>query len=469
MNANNNNHANKEQEQDNGLPTSKRPKIANENNNNNHNKMPQQQEETNDFIASMTFAFLGRQLRQGQLQQNEQQEVAGCECCDEGQQGQLPLSSSLFIPDPILRAIQEHHRRKARRPNQNNNNNNNGANWLFQMPMTPRTQERHLVKRHHHHQQQQQVSVWQWTLPCHAEPLCEYGNTSHRLIWVRQLPPKRVVQAIGTAGWIIGSLAEEQSRETMDWKAGHVYFVPATDPHQAHANRNGSSGAVGWVNSSRRSSSHRTTNSLAANVFADWDDDNVPSRHDDDDRGDDEDNDESSIVLTIAKVPHDALQSFNKTKNGIHITTTNDDSKINDNDDQPQQQQQQRQGDDKDDDWALTIVQCVSLFWSNLQQQQQEQQQNQPAQNNHVQGGGIMTTTITATSKDQNNDNDKNGNTIDNQPAEVPEGPQRTPLFGGVTKTTPPQRQSILVQDQALQLKIKHAMTNGHTADDDDD
>jgi hypothetical protein len=95
------------------------------------------------FLSTMTFAAVETGVR------------GGCDCDDCG-----GFSS---IPPAIVDSIRRYKRLR----------NETG-------PMK-RTQLRELVAR------EGLLSVYRFTMPLEAEPLVEYG-TSHRLVWIRQLP-----------------------------------------------------------------------------------------------------------------------------------------------------------------------------------------------------------------------------------------------------------------------------------------
>mmetsp|Transcript_21549 Transcript_21549/g.44959 ORF Transcript_21549/g.44959 Transcript_21549/m.44959 type:complete len:295 (-) Transcript_21549:268-1152(-) len=196
------------------------------------------------FSSSMTFAS----FQQGELRND-------CECdeCDailfrkqQGGNGDGSVPGQ-FVPDPILKAIQEHKRQKRV----------NGP--------LKRSQGRALNKR------EGQVAIWEWTLPPDSEPLVEYG-TSHRLVWVKRLPRGREVKSIGKG--IIGSGSEEQSRPSTNWRQDGIYLVPSNKGK-----------AVGWANSD--SSSQNGSDS-----------------------GDKDDGSDAAtpITLTIAKIPPPSLE-----------------------------------------------------------------------------------------------------------------------------------------------------------------
>lgn len=91
-----------------------------------------------------------------------------------------------------------------------------------------RSQSRSLIKR------EGSITVYDYHLPLNvSEPLVEFGN-SHRIIWVKHLSRHSRLYNLGTG--IIGSSAEEESRQGLEWEEGNVYFTPS----------NGGK-AVGWV------------------------------------------------------------------------------------------------------------------------------------------------------------------------------------------------------------------------------
>lgn len=168
----------------------------------------------NAFLSSMTFAS-------GTVTRN-------CDCDECG-----------LIPIPIANAIRQHKRRRN--------------------TTLTRTQDRSLVAR------ADDLSVWKLTMPLHAEPLVEFGN-SHRIVLIDTLSSVSIAQkqlgkycttfmsrqckftilawflqrsslmSIGKG--IIGSSDEENSRTKVDWKEGMAYLVPP----------NGGK-ALGWVHS----------------------------------------------------------------------------------------------------------------------------------------------------------------------------------------------------------------------------
>jgi hypothetical protein len=173
------------------------------------------------FVESMTFAK--RQRRPGTTSNG---------CCDCDECGSSRQPSSLMIPPPIRLAIQQHKRIKRE------TTQDGGGGSLM-----TRTQVRTLVRRWNCAMESSSsvctAAVWQWFLPCGAEPLTEFGNASvHRLLWVARLPPHTLVSHVGPNG-IIGSQMEEQGRIMMnDWHQGGVYYlVPSSVPGRA----------VGWV------------------------------------------------------------------------------------------------------------------------------------------------------------------------------------------------------------------------------
>jgi hypothetical protein len=175
------------------------------------------------FVESMTFAK--RQRRPGTTSN-------GCDC-DECGSSRSPLSSSAMIPPSIRLAIQQHKRIKR----ETTQGGGGGGSLMT------RTQVRTLVRRWNCTMESSSsvctVALWQWFLPCGAEPLTEFGNASvHRLIWVARLPPHTLVSHVGPNG-IIGSQMEEQGRIVMnDWHQGGVYYLmPSSVPGRA----------VGWV------------------------------------------------------------------------------------------------------------------------------------------------------------------------------------------------------------------------------
>lgn len=94
------------------------------------------------------------------------------------------------------------------------------------------------------------VSLYSMTMPMNAEPLIEFG-TSHRVIWVKQLPAKTsVIQSIGEG--IIGSYDEEKTRKQMnDWIEGTVVLVVSTEGK-----------AAGWIHTTN---AHSDGNKLSTN------------------------------------------------------------------------------------------------------------------------------------------------------------------------------------------------------------
>ena len=114
-----------------------------------------------------------------------------------------------FIPAPIAEAIARY--KKKRRLGEFIETGSSTA-----AVASRRLQSRTLRKRHG------QLSVWEWTLPCQAEPLVEYGS-NHRLVWIVYLP--NVLKSI--ANGIVGSQAEQQARKLLPWKQGDVWFVPS--------------------------------------------------------------------------------------------------------------------------------------------------------------------------------------------------------------------------------------------------
>jgi hypothetical protein len=158
-----------------------------------------------NFVASMSFA---RMPQRGTFTPPDWDTFdifggASVKCdCDECGISEIPLT--------IQRAIGEHKRRKRATG-----------------PLT-RTQHRKLVKRA---TLSNNLSVWHWTLPFHAEPLLEFGN-SHRLVWIQRLPGR--LYTIGDG--IVGSEAEEAMRQALPWEEGEAYFVPSKGGK-----------AVGWV------------------------------------------------------------------------------------------------------------------------------------------------------------------------------------------------------------------------------
>ena len=254
---------------------------------------------TMDFLSSMTFAFMGGGGQGGGF----------CECCDEG----APPSSRL--PDSIARAVQEHRNNQQIQEQVQ-------QQWQAFAPTIPRrpTQERILYKR------QGQVSVWHWTLPLHAEPLCEYGSASHRLIWVRQLPPHHVLQSLGTSStssaMIIGSQTEEQARPTLPWTVGSLYLLPGSLDMDDAADRSRTRKAVGLVHSrlapepadnNNNNTAKRRTSVPAERLVHDTSVHNETT-NDDDDQTTANDwsntNTNPNVLLTIVKVPVKVLVDY---------------------------------------------------------------------------------------------------------------------------------------------------------------
>lgn len=140
------------------------------------------------FLQAMTFTQ-GRRF------------LPSCDCDECGVQKQN------VIPAPIRSAVAYHNRKRRLK----------------------RTQLRELVYRG------KDVVLWKWTMPCASEPLIEYGNPNmHRLIWVHRLSSNMVLKSIGSG--VIGSAAEEKTRETMPWVQGGVIHLKCQ-----------AAKAVGWI------------------------------------------------------------------------------------------------------------------------------------------------------------------------------------------------------------------------------
>ena len=210
------------------------------------NKKRKDPVDNENFVSSMTFASFQRG------------DLGCCDCdeCDLIVSQTKGKSAGEFIPDPVLKAIQEHKRQK-----------------LAHCPLV-RSQDRSLSKR------QGSISVWQWTLPLDSEPLLEFG-TSHRFVWVQRLPANRTVKSIGSG--IVGSSAEEKARPVMNWKQGGVYFIPSSRGK-----------AIGWVSSTSDGAPPGTNTTISTSA-------NEPSH-------DKYLKDDSPIVLKIAKIPLEAIQ-----------------------------------------------------------------------------------------------------------------------------------------------------------------
>ena len=72
------------------------------------------------------------------------------------------------------------------------------------------------------------LAVWDLTMPSLAEPLIEFGNPLvYRIIWISRLHKSLLVKRIGCG--IIGSNAEEQGREELDWIENDVVVVSSKD------------------------------------------------------------------------------------------------------------------------------------------------------------------------------------------------------------------------------------------------
>lgn len=183
---------------------------------------------TNTFLASLTFTN-GQNLRK-------------CDCDECG------IS---VVPVAIAQAVTRYKRQK-----------------LESGPLK-RTQHRSLIQRHG------TISVYEWLIPVHAEPLIEFGN-SHRLVWVKRLPKYSQIQSIGMG--IIGSSTEEKGRLNEDWEEGSIYLVPS----------NGGK-AVGWVHVDLQAGDNRLISDTETALR--------------------ETNDVGPVLLRIAKVPTAAIDA----------------------------------------------------------------------------------------------------------------------------------------------------------------
>lgn len=161
--------------------------------------------QSSDFLQSMTFA-------------NRSQHNAALFRCDCDECGVVGSSGQSFIPNAIQQALNDYKEQQKR----------SGVSFR-------RTQERTLVRKHSLQLSDDSfklLSIWQWTLPQHAEPLLEFGN-SHRIVYIQRL--SGVLKQIGTG--IVGSSHEEQGRKVLPWRVGDVYFVPSRQQGKA----------VGWI------------------------------------------------------------------------------------------------------------------------------------------------------------------------------------------------------------------------------
>lgn len=131
-------------------------------------------------------------------------------------------------------------------------------------------------------------SLWQWTIPSQAEPLLEFGD-SHRLVYVQRL--QGTVQRIGSG--IVGSQAEESTREVIPWKASHAYFIPS---------RQGK--AVGWIyTSATTTTAMKSTRSSTESFEIPLNEQQHEHRHDN-----------GPAVWYIFKIPPEALDFYSNVR-----------------------------------------------------------------------------------------------------------------------------------------------------------
>lgn len=149
---------------------------------------------TNDnherFMSTMTFTSM----------------FGSCDC-DECGEGTCQPATGPTIPPQIKAAIQEHKRQKIAIP----------------------SQERTLIFRNGG------ISIWELVLPPCSQPITELCS-SHRFIFVTQIPKHRVVKSVGKG--IIGSSSEESQRSPLNWSEGDAFFYQINK------------GRLGWANDS---------------------------------------------------------------------------------------------------------------------------------------------------------------------------------------------------------------------------
>ena len=156
-------------------------------------------------------------------------------CCDCDECDATSFSNNVTIPETIKAAIRAHKKQRLSLGEESTSTS---------FRTFKRTQQRTLIGRHN------TISVWNITMPLHAEPLIEYGN-NHRIVWIKRLPgnidnnnnnedandttTSSVLQSIGKG--IIGSSDEEKTRTDMiEWNENDFIFIPS----------NGGK-AVGWI------------------------------------------------------------------------------------------------------------------------------------------------------------------------------------------------------------------------------
>jgi hypothetical protein len=182
-----------------------------------------------------------------------------------------------FIPDAIMRAIEQHKRQKRLRVSLQQTRTLRARHWCEDLlPPPPSASEDHDHKKEDAKKEELRrdidkgkesvlgdppppsaetaVSAWEWELPLGAEPKVEFG-ASHRVIWIRRCPG--ALQSIaasqgGETAMVVGSSDEESRRVTLeDWTAGAVVFVPGNGGH-----------AVGYVHVNPKPTSTASTASL---------------------------------------------------------------------------------------------------------------------------------------------------------------------------------------------------------------
>jgi hypothetical protein len=182
-----------------------------------------------------------------------------------------------YIPDAILRAIEQHRKQKRLRVSLQQTRTLRARHWCQDPPLSA-------FKDDHHEREdatekelrrdidkgkesargdppptsaETAVSAWEWELPLAAEPKVEFG-ASHRVIWIRRCPGAlqsiAASQGGGGTAMVVGSSDEESRRVTLeDWTAGTVVFVPSNGGH-----------AVGYAHVNPKPTSTASTTSLSS-------------------------------------------------------------------------------------------------------------------------------------------------------------------------------------------------------------
>jgi hypothetical protein len=260
-------------------PIDRRPVHSTRRGNDSEEGEKEEKDDGWNFASSMTFASSsGRSLTLRRCDCDE------CDCvrtspkrrsgltgAENGDDNGVALEESVdddnkgsYIPDAILRAIEQHRKQKRLRVSLQQTRTLRARHWCEDPPPPPSAfkddhHEREDAKEEELHgdidkgkesaqgdpppsSAETAVSAWEWELPLAAEPKVEFG-ASHRVIWIRRCPGAlqsiAASQGEGTA-MVVGSSDEESRRVLLeDWTAGTVVFVPSNGGHAvgyAHVN-----------------------------------------------------------------------------------------------------------------------------------------------------------------------------------------------------------------------------------------